>query len=91
MNAAVHQVQVLLARLSPREQRLVALFGSLLACVLAWSLLLSPLLSGPDRIRHEIDGLRGEVGELESLARQLRQVEVDLPKGGAAPKIAADF
>jgi len=91
VNVGVHQLQVLLARLSPREQRLVAGFAALLACVLAWSLVLSPLLSGPERLRHEIDGLRGELSELEGLAHQLRQSEAELPRGGAPVKTPADF
>jgi len=91
MNAAVHQVQVLLARLSPREQRLVAIFAGLLAVAFAWSLVIAPFLGGRDRMRREIDDLRGELSQIEALARQIRQSETDAPKDGAAVKPPADF
>jgi type II secretory pathway component PulM len=91
MNALLHQMQVLLARLSPREQRLVASFGGLLAVVLAWSLVVSPFLGGRARVRQEIDGLRGELSEIASLARQIQQSNAETPKGGAPTRPAADF
>ncbi|HXC52659.1 MAG TPA: type II secretion system protein GspM [Candidatus Limnocylindrales bacterium] len=92
MNARLHQAQLLVARLSPREQRLVAIFASLVAAVVFWSLIVSPFLGGRDKVHHEIDGLRSELGDLESLARQIRQVQTDAPKGGAsAAKPTADF
>ena len=91
MNAAVHQVQVLLARLSPREQRLVAVFASLVAAVLAWSLVISPFLGGRERVRREIESLRSELSEIDGLARQIRQSEAELPKGAAPAKPPAEF
>ena len=91
MNAALHQAQVLVARLSPREQRLVAIFGGLLALVLSWSLVVAPFLDGRDKVRHEIDTLRKDLPAIENLAKQIRQVEGDAPKGGPAAKAAADF
>ena len=78
MNVAVHQVQVLVARLSPREQRLVAIFASLVAAVLVWSLVVAPFLGGRETMRREIDGLRGELSQLDSLAKQIRQTESTL-------------
>ena len=91
MNARLHQAQILLARLSPREQRLVAIFTSLLGVVLLWSLVVSPFLGGRDRVHHEIETLRSELGELDGLARQIRHVQADAPKGAAPAKPAADF
>lgn len=91
MNARLHQVQVLIARLSPREQRLVAVFAGLLGTVLAWSLVVSPFLNGPSGMRREIDVLRSELTELEALAGQIRHTEADTPKDGASVKPAADF
>jgi type II secretory pathway component PulM len=91
VNARLHQAQLLLARLSPREQRLVAIFSSLLGIVLFWSLIVSPFLGGRDRVRHEIDTLHSELGEIEGLAHQIRKVQTDAPKGGAGTKPAADF
>ncbi len=91
MNVAIHQVQVLVARLSPREQRLVAVFGGLLGVVFAWTLVVSPFLGGRERMRHEIDGMRSELSDLEDLSRQIRQTEAEMPKGEAAAKPSADF
>ena len=71
MNAVLQQVRQALARLSPREQRLVAVFGGLLVLASAWSFVLSPLLGGREGMRREIDSLAGELTELESLASRL--------------------
>jgi type II secretory pathway component PulM len=91
MNARIHQAQLLVARLSPREQRLVAIFGSLLGAVALWSLVLSPFLGGRESMHREIDGLRHELADLDGLARQIRQLQSDAPKGGASVKPTADF
>jgi type II secretory pathway component PulM len=90
VNARLHQAQLLLARLSPREQRLVAIFTSLVAVVLFWSLVVSPFLGGREQVRHEIDTLRSELGTLDGLAHQIRKVQSDAPKGGTS-KPTADF
>lgn len=91
MNAYLHQVQVQLARLSPREQRLVGVFGGLLVLVMAWSLVLSPFLGGRDRLRRDIDTLRTELAQIDDLARLIRQVEAERPKGGGKSATPADF
>jgi len=91
MNARLHQAELLLARLSPREQRLVAVFGGLLAIALFWSLVLSPFLGGREKVHHDIDGLRTELADLDRLARQIHDLQADQPKGGAPTKAAPDF
>jgi len=91
VNAALHQAQVLIARLSPREQRLVAIFAGLLAVVFAWSLVLAPFLGGRASMRREIEDLRGELSQMEGLARQIRQTEADAPKDGPGVQPPADF
>lgn len=91
MNVALHQVQVMLARLSPREQRLVAIFGGLLAITLAWSLVVAPFLGGRESIRKEIDGLKSELTSLDALARQIRSTEAAAPKKREAVAATADF
>jgi hypothetical protein len=91
MNAGVHQVQVMLARLSPREQRLVATFASLLGVVLAWSLVVAPFLDGRDSMRKQIEGLRTELSQLDALASQIRTSEATGTKDGEAVQASADF
>lgn len=91
MNAGIHQLQVMLARLSPREQKLVAGFGGLLAATLVWSALISPFLGGRDTMRREIATLRSELGDLDGLARQVKQLQAERPAGGPAGQAAADF
>lgn len=91
MNEALHQLRVLLARLSPREQRLVAGFGALVAASLAWSLVLAPFLDGRDRVRRELDGLRAELPALASLAQQIRRGEAERGAGKGPSAPPADF
>lgn len=91
MNAAIHQVHGMIARLSPREQRLVAVFGALLAGVLGWSLVVSPFLNGRDRVRTEIEGLKKEIGDLQRLATQIKQTSAETPKDSAPVQPTADF
>lgn len=91
MNAGLHQVQVMVARLSPREQKLVGGFGALLAATLLWSGVVSPFLGGRDAMRREIATLRGELGDLDSLARQVKQLQAVRPAGAAPVKAGADF
>ena len=92
MNQLLRQLQHLVARLSPREQRLIAVFGSLVVVALAWSLILAPILDGRDGMRREIDGLAGELAELDSLAHRIREVARDAPKGASKKVVAeADF
>lgn len=91
MNARLHQLQLLLARLSPREQRLVTVFSALVAMMLAWSLVVSPFLGGRERMRRDIDGLRGELTQIESLAAQIRLLEADAPKSGAPKPLPEGF
>ena len=91
MNAGLHQIQVMLARMSPREQKLIAGFGSLLAVTLLWSVVISPFLGGREPMRREIAALRGELGELDSLAKQVKALQSDRPAGTATVKATADF
>lgn len=86
-----HQLQMLLARLSPREQRLVGVFGALIAILFVWSFVITPFLDGRESLRKEIATLRGELGQLDSLAKQIRSAEADAPKGGSGVKATADF
>jgi type II secretory pathway component PulM len=92
VNARVHQLQMLVARLSPREQRLVGMLGALVAVVAFWSFVVSPFLDGRENLRREIAALRGELGELDSLAKQIKATAAQAPKGGAQPvKATAGF
>jgi hypothetical protein len=91
VNVAVHQVQVLLARLSPREQKLVAAFAGLAAVALLWSAVISPFLGGRETMRREIAGLRDELSQLDALARQVRQIQAERPAADKTGKAPADF
>lgn len=91
MNTGLHQVQVMIARLSPREQKLVAVFGGLLAVTFVWSAVISPFLGGRDTMRREIATLRSELGELDMLAKQVKQLQADRPAGASPVKATADF
>jgi type II secretory pathway component PulM len=86
-----HQLQLLVARLSPREQRLVAVFASLLGVVFVWSLVIGPFLGGRERLRKEIDGIQSELTDIDSLAQRIRQTEHEAPAGARKTPVAADF
>ena len=91
MKELMHQARVLLARLNPREQRLVAVFGVLLAAVLGWNAVLGPFLGGRETLAHQIDGLKAELASLESLARQIRERQATAAQGASAAAPGADF
>jgi hypothetical protein len=91
VNARLRQFQALVARLSPREQRLVAFFGVLLVASAVWSMLLGPFLTGRGRLESEIGSLRTEILVLEELAQRIRASESDAPKRSATKAAAADF
>lgn len=91
MNARLHQAELLLARLSPREQRLVGAFAGLVALMLAWTFVLSPFLYGRDRVRSEIEGLRGELAQMSVLALQIRQTDSESSKPRTAEPLPSDF
>lgn len=91
MNALLQQIRTALARLSPREQRLVAVFGVLLAGAFAWSAVLAPFLDGRERVRRELDALRAELPELDALAQKIRRSEKEAPGDGAPAATPADF
>ncbi len=92
MKQLLRQLQHILVRLSPREQRLIAVLGALFAVVLVWSLALGPFLDGRSGMQREIDSLAGELADLDSLARRIQEVARDAPKGAAKKAGAgADF
>ncbi|HYB97973.1 MAG TPA: type II secretion system protein GspM [Candidatus Limnocylindrales bacterium] len=80
MKQFLHQIELALSRLSPREQRLVAIFGGLLAVVVVWSFLLAPVLAGRQQLAEEIVTLSEDLADLEKLSRQIRAAQA----GGAA-------
>jgi type II secretory pathway component PulM len=70
-----HQAATLHARLNAREQRLVAVFGGLLAVTLVWTLVLAPLAGLRESLRGDVAKLSGELGELRELGAQVRALE----------------
>ncbi|MBI5504895.1 MAG: type II secretion system protein M [Deltaproteobacteria bacterium] len=78
MRRVFDQAAALLARLSPREQRLVSVFTALLALTLLWTGLVSPLLAGRGRIAAEIKGLENDLAALGDLGRKIHAAEGNL-------------
>jgi len=75
MRRLLEQAAALLARLSPREQRLVSVFAVLLAVTLAWVGIVSPVLTGRRRIATEIEALRSDLAALGDLGRKIHAAE----------------
>ncbi len=88
MRRLFDQAAALLARLSPREQRLVSIFTVLLMIALLWSGLVSPLLAGRGRISAEIAGLNGDLAALGDLGKKIHTAEGNL--AGAAKTAEGD-
>lgn len=89
MRRLLEQIAALLARLSPREQRLVSIFTLLLAATLLWMGVISPVLDGRRRMAAEIEGLRGDLAALADLGKKIHAAEGNLAgaaKGGDAEK-----
>lgn len=75
MNRLIHNASVLLSRLNQREQRLVGLFGVLLALASVWVLLLEPLMGLRDGLRDDVQTLQQELVVLEELGRRVSGLE----------------
>ena len=71
----LHVVAGALARLSPREQRLVAIFGALLAAAGLYVLLIEPIAAGRRGAENKIATLDGDVREMQRLAVKIRELQ----------------
>ncbi len=86
MNELLRKLGAILARLSPREQRLLAILGTIVAAVVAYSLVIQPLTAGRRRIEAEIASLRRDLAEMKILAGQIRVAQ----SGATARKPGAE-
>ena len=82
MRQLLHTALAALARLSPREQRLVAVFALLLVLVGVYTVVVEPLVAGRARLAQRIDGLSHELVAMEDLAARIRSLE---PAAGESP------
>ncbi len=92
MNEYLRPLLGLLARLNPREQRLVVVFLALLAVVVVYGVIVEPLVGGRRRLASDIESLSGDVAVMETLADRIHALETigaKKRKGPAGP--AEDF
>ncbi len=81
----------ILARLAPREQRLVAVFGALLAAVLGYQVVVEPLVGGRRRLAGEIESLGNDLAAMESLADSIRRAASRAPAETTKRELDKDF
>ncbi|HYC57562.1 MAG TPA: type II secretion system protein GspM [Candidatus Binatia bacterium] len=91
MRQLLHSLGLMVSRLSPREQRLLAIFGGLLAVVALWSFVIAPVLGGRERIAGEIATLSEDLADLEKLARQIRSAQAGASDKPRATESEAGF
>jgi len=92
MRQLLHAIAGALARLSPREQRLVGLFAFLLGCAGVYVFVIEPVTSGRSRAEHRIAALDRDVLEMQRLAIRIRNLEESVSAGSADDDTAgSDF
>jgi len=72
-----------LARLSPREQRLLAIFGSVLLAAGLFVLVIEPVAAGRRSAERKIAALDGDVREMQRLAARIRQLQTAVGNAAA--------
>ncbi|MFT4570707.1 MAG: type II secretory pathway component PulM [Hyphomicrobiaceae bacterium] len=75
MTKIVHMLVALHARLNPREQRLVGIFGALLTATAIWALVLQPLSGLREGIRKDVVSLTQELTVLRDLGSRVKLLE----------------
>jgi hypothetical protein len=90
VRSALHGAGAAVARLSPREQRLLALFAGLVAAAAIYVLVVEPLIAGRARVVGRVEGLQRDLPVMEALAVRVRELEASLGTANASTA-AADF
>jgi type II secretory pathway component PulM len=90
VRSALQATGAAVARLSPREQRLLALFAGLVAAAVLYLLVLEPIVAGRARLAARVDGLQRDLPQMEALAARIRELEASLGNASASTA-TADF
>jgi general secretion pathway protein M len=90
VRAIWHWASAALGRLSPREQRLVALFAALLVLSAAYLFVVEPVIAGRARVRQRVETLQRDLATMQQLALRIKRLQADLGAASAAGA-AADF
>ncbi len=91
MNQLLQQLLGLLARLNPREQRLVIAFAALLVLAVAYLAVVEPLVIGRQRLHASIEKLREDIGHMQRLSNRIAVLETTLPGKSDVADSDADF
>ena len=78
MRAPAELLTALRARLSLREQRLLATLATLALALGLWGLVIDPVLSGHARIERSVDKMREDLVVTHGLAERIRELEREL-------------
>ena len=73
-------VSASLARLSPRERRLVTAFGAIALLAAVYVFAVEPFFAGRERTRRRIENLTGDIAVMQTLAARIRALESDLDR-----------
>ena len=91
MNAGLHQAELLLARLSPREQRLIATFVTLLAGAALYFGVAEPLMQGRARLEQRIVTLSDDIVSMRTSAARVVELERSLGRLESNRKTSENF
>lgn len=75
MRQLLHAVTAAMARLSPREQRLVVAFAVLASCAAVYVLVVEPLVAGRARLESRIDALDHDLDAMQGIAGRITALE----------------
>lgn len=89
---ALHAIAAAFGRLSPREQRLIAVLGVVASAGLAYVFAIEPAVLGRARLERRIEALSRDLGEMQQLTGRIERLESELGKNDSRKRAAAsDF
>ncbi len=77
----LHPASAVFARLSRREQRLVALFAGVVATSALYLFLIEPLVQARARMQDRVEALRDDLPEVAAIRRRIAQLERTVGRG----------
>ncbi len=91
LQQARHAISVAIGRLSPREQRLVAVLGVLMALAILYVGMIEPIVGARGRTEKRITQLSNDIAEMSTLAKRIALLEPQVGADADTATTDADF